>query len=65
MEGGSEFMAEFEQSYEENGIRLFVLPPRSPNWNGYVERVHRIFVEEFYQMYANDLEILVLNKVLE
>ena len=65
VDGGSEFMAQFEQACQEKNIRLFVLPPRSPKLNGYVERAHRMHVEEFYQVYADDWEIPVMNKVLE
>jgi transposase InsO family protein len=65
VDGGSEFMAEFEQACQEKNIRLFVLPPRSPKLNGYVERAHRTHVEEFYQVYADDWDIPVMNKVLE
>lgn len=41
MDGGSEFKTCFEKAYQEQGIRLFILPPRSPKLNGCVERVHR------------------------
>ena len=58
-------MAEFEQAYQEKHIRLFVLPPRSPKLNGCVERAHRTYVEEFYQVYADDWDMPVMNKVLE
>jgi hypothetical protein len=34
VDGGSEFMAEFEQACQEKNIRLFVLPPQSPKLNG-------------------------------
>jgi putative transposase len=34
VDGGSEFMAEFEEACRSLGIRLFVLPPRSPKLNG-------------------------------
>ncbi len=30
VDGGSEFAAEFEQACQQRGLRLFVLPPRSP-----------------------------------
>ena len=30
VDGGSEFQAGFEEACREQGIRLFVLPPRSP-----------------------------------
>lgn len=44
---GSEFYAEFELECQRRGIRLFVLPPRSPKLNGCVERAHRTHDEEF------------------
>jgi len=48
VDGGSEFMAEFEEACERLGIALFVLPPKSPKLNGHVERMQRTFREEFY-----------------
>jgi putative transposase len=48
VDGGSEFMAEFEEECRDRGIRLFVLPPRSPKLNGHVERANRTHTEEFY-----------------
>lgn len=48
VDGGSEFMAGFEQACQERGIRLFELPPRSPKLNGRVERANRTFKDEFY-----------------
>jgi transposase InsO family protein len=48
VDGGSEFMAEFEDACRDRGIRLFVLPPRSPKLNGHVERSNRTHREEFY-----------------
>ena len=48
VDGGSEFMAEFEQTCKELGIPLIVLPPSKPAYNGGVERGNRIFREEFY-----------------
>ncbi len=65
VDGGSEFMAEFEQACQEKGIRLFVLPPRSPKLNGCVERAQRTHTEEFYQVYADDWEMPVMNQVLQ
>ena len=50
VDGGSEFQAEFERECERRGIFLFVLPPRSPKLNGYVERAHRTHREEFYEV---------------
>ena len=65
VDGGSEFMAEFEQACQEKGIQLFVLPPRSPKLNGCVEKAHRTHVEEFHQVYAVDWDIPTLNNVLQ
>ncbi len=48
VDGGSEFMAQFEEECQRRGIRLFVLPPRSPKLNGSVERANRTHTEEFY-----------------
>ena len=65
VDGGSEFMAEFEQACQEKNIRLFVLPPRLPKLNGCVERAQRSHTEEFYQVYADDWDMPVMNKVLQ
>ncbi|GAA6740518.1 hypothetical protein Thermus77359_07030 [Thermus oshimai] len=48
VDGGSEFMGEFEEACRGLGIRWFVLPPRSPELNGHVERMGRTFRDEFY-----------------
>jgi putative transposase len=48
VDGGSEFMGEFEQACCELGLELIVLPPASPKYNGGVERGNRTFREEFY-----------------
>ena len=50
IDNGSEFMAEFETACAERGIRLFVLPPRSPKLHGSVERANRTHTEEFYEL---------------
>ena len=61
VDGGSEFCAQFEDACKELGIRLFVLPPRSPKLNGHVERAQRTHTEEFYEIYDGDLEMVPLN----
>ena len=48
VDGGSEFIAEFEQACADLDIVLFVLPPKKPQYNRGVERSNRIFREEFY-----------------
>lgn len=64
VDGGSEFQAAFEQACQQRGIRLFVLPPRSPKLNGHVERAQRTHTEEFYEVYEGDLEMGPLNQAL-
>ena len=51
VDGGSEFMGEFEEYCEEQGIKLYVLPPRSPKMNGFVERTNRTYRYEFWNVY--------------
>jgi len=48
VDGGSEFMAEFEAACKELSIPLHVLPPIRPTYNGGVELGNRTFKEEFY-----------------
>lgn len=65
VDGGWEFIAGFEKSYQEKGIHLFVLPPRSPKLNGCVERAHhRTHAEEFNQVYADNWDLLTLPKIV-
>ena len=40
---------QFEQECKVRGIRLFVLPPRSPKLNGRVERAQRTHRQEYYE----------------
>ena len=44
------------------GIRLFVLPPRSPKLNGAVERANRTHTEEFYDLHELDWTVAALNR---
>jgi hypothetical protein len=48
VDGGSEFMADFETACADLNIPLIVLPPSRPKYNGGVERGNRTFKEEFY-----------------
>ena len=57
IDGGSEWMATFEQACQARGIRLFVLPPHSPKLNGCVERANRTHTEEFWECYDGDLDV--------
>jgi putative transposase len=65
VDGGSEFAALFEETCQRQGIRLFVLPPRSPKLNGHVERAHRTHTEEFYEVTDFPLEMAPLNQELQ
>ena len=64
VDGGSEFMAQFEDACRERGIHLFVLPPRSPKLNGHVERAQRTNKEEFYYRLTSASTLLKVNKLL-
>jgi putative transposase len=48
VDGGSEFMAEFEQACKDKNLALFVLPPKRPDLNGAVERAQGSWRYEFY-----------------
>ncbi len=66
VDGGSEFQAIFEEECQKRGIRLFVLPPRSPKLNGAVERANRTHTEEFYEITDSTFELADLRpKLLE
>jgi transposase InsO family protein len=65
VDGGSEFAAVFEKACRQRGIRLFVLPPRSPKLNGRVERANRTHPEEFYEITPGSLSIAQLNHELQ
>lgn len=64
VDGGSEFMAEFEDECAKLGIELYVLPPNRPQYNGCVERANATSRLEFYSMYSGDLTIDALNEEL-
>jgi hypothetical protein len=44
-------MAEFEVACQTKAITLYVLPPRSPQMNGAVERCNGAWRYEFYETY--------------
>ena len=62
-DGGSEFMGEFEKYCKDNDIPFFVLPPRSPRYNGKVERTNGIYRYEFYNVYEMPDNIPELRKM--
>lgn len=65
IDGGSEFKKHFEDACRERGIRLFIIPPRTPKLQGYVERANRTHREEFYEVEDIGLRLEEHNKQLE
>lgn len=51
VDGGSEFMADFEQACEARNLALYVLPPKRPQLNGAVERCNGAWRYEFYAVH--------------
>ena len=51
VDGGSEFMADFETACQEKSLVLYVLPPKRPQLNGAVERCNGSWRYEFYAAY--------------
>jgi putative transposase len=64
VDGGSEFQDAFERECQRRGIKLFVLPPRSPKLNGHVERAQRTHTEEFYEVTDASFNIPEINQAL-
>ena len=64
VDGGSEFMGEFEEACKEMGIPLKVLPPRSPKLNGIVERANRTARIEFWNNYTGKFNCEAVNMAL-
>lgn len=64
VDGGSEFESVFEEECQKRSIKLFVLPPRSPKLNGYVERANRTHTEEFYEITDSVFELAELRNEL-
>jgi putative transposase len=51
VDGGSEFIADFERACQANNLALYVLPPKRPQLNGAVERCNGSWRYEFYAAY--------------
>jgi transposase InsO family protein len=64
IDNGAEFMADFETACQTRGIRLFVLPPRSPKLHGAVERANRTHTEEFYEVTTAEPDLASLQAEL-
>lgn len=65
VDGGSEFMAEFEQACADKNIRLYVLPPKSPKMNAAVERCNGAWRYEFYAVYDLPPKVEAINPILD
>ena len=65
VDGGSEFMAEFEDACQQRAIQLFLLPPRSPELNGAVERCNSSWRYEFYAVYDLPTRLDHLNPLID
>lgn len=65
VDGGSEFMKEFEQACKNANIALYVLPPKSPEYNGNVERANGAAKYEFYMFYEGKLDLFSIRNALD
>ena len=64
VDGGSEFMADFEQACQDLHIPLYVLPPRRPQFNGCVERANDSTRVEFWNLYDGHFTVADANRAL-
>lgn len=65
VDGGSEFMGDFEKGCFDSKIPLFVLPPRKPKYNGNVERGNGTAKYEFYYQYEKEPSLHMIQKNLQ
>jgi len=65
VDGGSEFMAEFELACKTLNLAPFVLPPNSPKLNGGAERIHRTHTEEFFDWYDGPIDAASIKAALQ
>ncbi|MEI6139470.1 MAG: integrase core domain-containing protein [Mariniphaga sp.] len=65
VDGGSEFRSEFEKQCKNLQIPLFVLPPRSPKMNGFVERSNGTLKYEFFNFYEKANNLRAINEKLQ
>ena len=57
VDGGSEFRAEFEDACQALNLPLAVLPPKSPQLKGVVERANDRSRTEFWNLYDGNLTV--------
>jgi transposase len=65
VDGGCEFRGEFEQACKSRNIPLFVIPVRSPQINGTVERENGTVKYEFYSLYDKNDNLQAINDSLQ
>lgn len=65
VDGGSEFKAEFEAACQQRKLPLYVLPPKSPELNGAVERANGAWRYEFYAVYDTPYDLAELNRSID
>ena len=66
IDGGSELKAEFDAECEARGIDLWILPPKSPELNGCVERTNGTWRCEFHGCWEIEYEDIVkVNRCIE
>lgn len=65
VDGGSEFMAQFEDACRKRAIKLYLLPPKSPQINGAVERCNASWRYEFYAVYDLPTRLDLLNPLID
>ena len=65
VDGGSEFMAEFEQACQRHQLELAVLAPKSPKLNGHVERINGTWRTDFYELYDLPTQLAELRPLLQ
>lgn len=64
VDGGSEFMCDFEQACKKHNIELSVLAPKSPKLNGHVERINGTWRSDFYDVYDLPTQVTELRPLL-
>ncbi|MCY3880310.1 MAG: integrase core domain-containing protein [Rhodobacteraceae bacterium] len=65
VDGGSEFMAGSGAACRDRGIKPAVLPPKSPEMNGRVERMQATWRNEFHNVQDTAVNITELNPMIE
>ena len=65
VDGGSEFMAGFEEACAAKGITLAVLPPKSPEQNGRVERMQATWRNEFHNIQDTAVNVTGLAPLID